>query len=111
MLQMDRLSQGIMMMGDLRYPRPLQCQSLENTITSSWQCKTQDFSPSLLFQQGEFSLIFFGIPTRSEGEVVNEAYESSENVYEDVSTSAAKKKGKTDGGKKRKGPPKSKDKY
>ncbi|KAM3619884.1 uncharacterized protein V6R79_015213 [Siganus canaliculatus] len=36
----------------------------------------------------------------------NGVYESSENVYEDITTSATKKKGKTDGGKKRKGPPK-----
>lgn len=33
-------------------------------------------------------------------------YESTENVYEDIATSATKKKGKNDGGKKRKGPPK-----
>ncbi|XP_069006696.1 FYN-binding protein 1 isoform X1 [Embiotoca jacksoni] len=36
----------------------------------------------------------------------NDLYESTENVYEDVSMSASKKKGKTDGGKKRKGAPK-----
>ncbi|XP_074523763.1 uncharacterized protein LOC141788681 [Halichoeres trimaculatus] len=35
----------------------------------------------------------------------NGIYESTENVYEDIGTSATKKKGKTDG-KKRKGPPK-----
>ncbi|XP_051232880.1 FYN-binding protein 1 isoform X1 [Dicentrarchus labrax] len=38
--------------------------------------------------------------------VNNDVYESTENVYEDIATSATKKKGKTDGGKKRKGPPK-----
>ncbi|XP_030290022.1 histone-lysine N-methyltransferase 2D isoform X3 [Sparus aurata] len=37
--------------------------------------------------------------------VDNGVYESTENVYEDIPTSATKKKGKTDG-KKRKGPPK-----
>ncbi|XP_036970800.1 FYN-binding protein 1 isoform X2 [Acanthopagrus latus] len=37
--------------------------------------------------------------------VNNSIYESTENVYEDIPTSANKKKGKTDG-KKRKGPPK-----
>ncbi|XP_070765266.1 PML-RARA-regulated adapter molecule 1 [Enoplosus armatus] len=36
----------------------------------------------------------------------NGVYESTENVYEDITSSATKKKGKTDGGKKRKGPPK-----
>lgn len=35
----------------------------------------------------------------------NGVYASAENVYEDIYTT--KKKGKTDGGKKRKGPPKS----
>uniref|UniRef100_UPI0037E95F5B FYN-binding protein 1 isoform X2 n=1 Tax=Semicossyphus pulcher TaxID=241346 RepID=UPI0037E95F5B len=38
--------------------------------------------------------------------VGNGVYETTENVYEDIATSATKKKGKTDGGKKRKGPPK-----
>lgn len=37
---------------------------------------------------------------------VDSIYESTENVYEDVNTSSSKKKGKSDGGKKRKGPPK-----
>ncbi|XP_056233722.1 uncharacterized protein LOC130170470 [Seriola aureovittata] len=41
-----------------------------------------------------------------EAEVSNGTYESTENVYEDISMSASKKKVKTDGGKKRKGPPK-----
>ncbi|XP_051803662.1 FYN-binding protein 1 isoform X2 [Acanthochromis polyacanthus] len=36
----------------------------------------------------------------------NGVYESTDNLYEDISISASKKKGKTDGGKKRKGPPK-----
>ncbi|XP_040895595.1 arginine-glutamic acid dipeptide repeats protein isoform X2 [Toxotes jaculatrix] len=44
--------------------------------------------------------------TGPEAEVGNGLYESTENVYEDITTSATKKKGKTDGGKKRKGPPK-----
>ncbi|XP_026201128.1 uncharacterized protein DDB_G0284459 isoform X2 [Anabas testudineus] len=42
----------------------------------------------------------------SDAEVGNNVYESTENVYEDINTSANKKKGKTEGGKKRKGPPK-----
>lgn len=36
----------------------------------------------------------------------NGVYENTDNVYEDIGTSASKKKGKTEGGKKRKGPPK-----
>ncbi|XP_028259325.1 proteoglycan 4 isoform X2 [Parambassis ranga] len=42
----------------------------------------------------------------SRKERVNSIYESTEDVYEDVNMSAGKKKGKADGGKKRKGPPK-----
>lgn len=38
--------------------------------------------------------------------VDNGVYESTDNVYEDIAMSTTKKKGKTDGGKKRKGPPK-----
>lgn len=45
---------------------------------------------------------------RSYKERVNSIYESTEDVYEDVNVSAGKKKGKADGVKKRKGPPKSK---
>ncbi|XP_044054216.1 arginine-glutamic acid dipeptide repeats protein isoform X2 [Siniperca chuatsi] len=41
-----------------------------------------------------------------QADVDNDVYESTENIYEDIITSATKKKGKTDGGKKRKGPPK-----
>ncbi|XP_071343069.1 FYN-binding protein 1 isoform X2 [Trachinotus anak] len=44
--------------------------------------------------------------TGPEAEVSNDIYENTENVYEDVSMSSNKKKGKSDGGKKRKGPPK-----
>lgn len=44
--------------------------------------------------------------SRLQAAVDNGVYESTENVYEDIPTSATKKKGKTDG-KKRKGPPKS----
>lgn len=46
-------------------------------------------------------------PHRPKAEVGNGLYESTENVYEDVTTSVTKKKGKSD--KKRKGPPKSKN--
>ncbi|KAL7397365.1 hypothetical protein ABVT39_020807 [Epinephelus coioides] len=56
----------------------------------------------------EFSLpIFQGSPPQAgpETQVGNGVYASEENVYEDISTSATKKKGKSDG-KKRKGPPK-----
>ncbi|XP_067370734.1 FYN-binding protein 1 isoform X2 [Channa argus] len=42
----------------------------------------------------------------SETEDGNDVYESTENVYEDISTAATKKKGKSENGKKRKGPPK-----
>ncbi|XP_029005215.1 proline-rich protein 36 [Betta splendens] len=45
-------------------------------------------------------------PAASEGEVVNETYDSTDNAHEDVNTSGTKKRGKTEGGKKRKGPPK-----
>ncbi|XP_018525719.1 FYN-binding protein 1 isoform X2 [Lates calcarifer] len=41
-----------------------------------------------------------------EAKVGNGIYDSADNVYEDVTTSSTKKKGKSDGGKKRKGPPK-----
>lgn len=41
-----------------------------------------------------------------QAQVNNDVYESTENVYEDITSSASKKKGKSDGGKKRKGPPK-----
>ncbi|TMS19903.1 hypothetical protein E3U43_006396 [Larimichthys crocea] len=44
-------------------------------------------------------------PPEVQAEVDNGVYESTENVYEEFSVSA-KKKGKTEGGKKRKGPPK-----
>ncbi|XP_070688259.1 FYN-binding protein 1 [Pempheris klunzingeri] len=44
-------------------------------------------------------------PAGPQAEVNNGVYESTENVYEDIGVSA-KKKGKTDGGKKRKDPPK-----
>lgn len=47
------------------------------------------------------------VSPRIQTPVPNGVYENTENIYEDISTS--KKKGKTDGGKKRKGPPKSKD--
>ncbi|KAK2835818.1 hypothetical protein Q5P01_016302 [Channa striata] len=40
----------------------------------------------------------------SENEVGNDVYESTENVYEDISTSGTKKRGKTENGKKRKSP-------
>ncbi|CAK6956042.1 titin [Scomber scombrus] len=46
------------------------------------------------------------IITEPKAEVGNGIYECTENVYEDVTTSVTKKKGKGDGGKKRKGPPK-----
>ncbi|XP_068569072.1 FYN-binding protein 1-like [Cebidichthys violaceus] len=45
-------------------------------------------------------------PAGLEGDVGAGAYESPENAYETMPTSAAKKKGKSDGLKKRKGPPK-----
>lgn len=51
--------------------------------------------------------VLLSVSTRSQTLAYNGVYESSENVYEDIGTS--KKKGKTDGGKKRKGPPKSRD--
>ncbi|XP_031167701.1 FYN-binding protein 1 isoform X2 [Sander lucioperca] len=41
-----------------------------------------------------------------QAEVGNGVYESTDNLYEDITSSATKKKAKTDGGKKRKGPPK-----
>ncbi|XP_042340036.1 vegetative cell wall protein gp1-like [Plectropomus leopardus] len=41
-----------------------------------------------------------------ENQVGNGVYDSTDNVYEDITLSATKKKGKSDGGKKRKGPPK-----
>lgn len=44
---------------------------------------------------------------RLKAQLHNGLHQSTENMYEDVS--ASKKKGKTDGGKKRKGPPKSED--
>ncbi|KAG8003423.1 FYN-binding protein 1 [Nibea albiflora] len=44
-------------------------------------------------------------PPEVQAEVNNGVYESTENVYEEFAVSA-KKKGKTEGGKKRKGPPK-----
>lgn len=44
--------------------------------------------------------------TESQDNADNGVYENTDNVYEDISTSANKKKGKSDGGKKRKGPPK-----
>lgn len=50
-------------------------------------------------------LVLWSSP-RLQAPVDNGVYESTENVYEDIPTSATKKKGKTDG-KKRKGPPKS----
>lgn len=53
--------------------------------------------------------LYTSFPTRSEAKVGNGIYDSADNVYEDVTTSSTKKKGKSDGGKKRKGPPKSKD--
>ncbi|XP_042271466.1 titin [Thunnus maccoyii] len=46
------------------------------------------------------------IMAEPQAEVGNGIYESTENVYEDITTSATKKKGKSEGGKKRKGPPK-----
>lgn len=51
--------------------------------------------------------VLLSVSTRLQTLAHNGVYESSENVYEDITTS--KKKGKTDGGKKRKGPPKSRD--
>ncbi|XP_029355092.1 FYN-binding protein 1 [Echeneis naucrates] len=41
-----------------------------------------------------------------EAELGDGLYENTDNIYEDISTSSTKKKGKTDAGKKRKGPPK-----
>lgn len=51
--------------------------------------------------------VLLSVSTRLQTVAYNGLYESSENVYEDIA--ASKKKGKTDGGKKRKGPPKSRD--
>ncbi|XP_029988309.1 fibrous sheath CABYR-binding protein isoform X2 [Sphaeramia orbicularis] len=46
------------------------------------------------------------VPAGAQVVSINNTYASTENVYEDVTMSATKKKGKNDGGKKRKGPPK-----
>lgn len=51
--------------------------------------------------------VLLSVSTRLQTLAYNGVYESSENVYEDIATS--KKKRKTDAGKKRKGPPKSRD--
>lgn len=48
---------------------------------------------------------------RLQAEVNNGVYENTENVYEDIGVSGNKKKGKADGGKKCKGPPKSKNSF
>lgn len=99
----------------LQEPRSTQCQHLEtNTkmIHKQWQGKTREFNP------GRFTLkcllvsenCHSSAPTRLEAaEAANGISVSTENNYEDVLTSATKKKGKSEGGKKRKGPPKSKD--
>lgn len=52
-------------------------------------------------------LSLFRIPA----EAHNDVYESTENVYEDITTSSGKNKAKSDGGKKRKGPPKSEQSF
>lgn len=76
-------------------------------IIHCWQGRTRDFNRLFALKPlNSFQSNIFRLQTRSEAEVSNGVYESADNVYEDIGA-AAKKKGKTDGGKKRKGPPKS----
>ncbi|KAI4829248.1 hypothetical protein KUCAC02_023304, partial [Chaenocephalus aceratus] len=68
-------------------------------------------SPTFVDDHPDNRLSVFSFPVLQEApgipaEAQNDVYESTENVYEDITTSSGKNKAKSDGGKKRKGPPK-----
>ncbi|KAJ4943288.1 hypothetical protein JOQ06_005792 [Pogonophryne albipinna] len=68
-------------------------------------------SPTFVDDHPDNRLSGFSFPVLQEApgipaEARNDVYESTENVYEDITTSLGKNKAKSDGGKKRKGTPK-----
>ncbi|XP_034085684.1 FYN-binding protein 1 isoform X2 [Gymnodraco acuticeps] len=68
-------------------------------------------SPTFVDDHPDDRLSGFSFPVLQEAPGIsaeghNDVYESTENVYEDITTSSGKNKAKSDGGKKRKGPPK-----
>ncbi|KAG7228837.1 hypothetical protein INR49_008615 [Caranx melampygus] len=85
-------------------PSPLHLKS--SLLLRAPPTLSQNFHPLIIMQGTVAQRNQLTASTRASSWSWQRMYESTENVYEDVTTSVTKKKGKSDGGKKRKGPPK-----